>query len=405
MAISKNLYTRGLRQRLAGAAWYQRKGETVVRELAASVSNPQTEAQMAQRSMLANLVAMYRANLFWMKSGAFESKKQVWSDYNAFVSANSKAQAPYLTKGMVEQGATIVMPYVVTKGSLPIVNVLYDRSNEYFRTDLYLSTPVDETTVVGTLSTELMENNNGLQVGDQISFIINYQRTEGVPFVTARAYELIIDPSDTSTLEERGLGDVITSDEVEGGIVVLTVTTQNPYCGCAVIVSRDTSSGIKVSTQSLVLAYEQAEYVSQFTTPEAFQEYADSYGSERGANFLSRGYAGIRSESVALALAIQTVNGKAGGSYLGTGNANNETLSIVFNKTVDNLNVQSVSVNPNNAYHNVSVTGASGRTVTASTTGSTSGNGQIIRGVTVRIDDVDYSVAFSGDSNSEGQTE
>lgn len=405
MAISKNLYTRGLRQRLAGAAWYQRKGETVVRELAASVSNPQTEGQMTQRSMLANLVAMYRANKFWMNSGAFESKKQVWSDYNAFVSANSKAQPPYLTKGMVEQGATIVMPYTVTKGSLPIVNVLYDRGNEYFKTDLYIETAISETTVVGDLSAELLAENNGLQEGDQLSIIINYQRTEGVPFVTARAYEMIIDTTDTSTLEERGLGDILTSDTVEGNVEVLTVTTQNPYCGCAVVISRETSSGIKVSTQALVLSYEQANYIAQFTSDAAFQAYADSYGSERGANFLSKGYSSARSEAVAIALAIQTVNGKAGGAYLGTGDANSATLTIAFNKSIEDMNVQSVSVNPSNAYTNVSITSTSGRNVVASTTGSTSGNGQIIRGVTVRIDGNDYTIEFSGDSNSEGQTE
>lgn len=406
MAISKNLYTRGLRQRLAGAAWYQRKGETVVRELAASVSNPQTEGQMTQRSMLANLVAMYRANKFWMNSGAFESKKQVWSDYNAFVSANSKVQPPYLTKGMVEQGATIVMPYVVTKGSLPIVNVLYDRGNEYFKTDLYIETSISGSTVVGDLSAELLENNNGLQEGDQLSIIINYQRTEGVPFVTARAYEMIIDTTDASTLEDRGLGEILTSDTVEGNVEVLTVTTQNPYCGCAVIISRETSSGIKVSTQALVLAYEQSNYIAQFTSDAAFQAYADSYGSERGANFLSKGYSSARSEAVAIALAIQTVNGKAGGAFLGTGDANSATLTVVFNKPVEDMTVGTVSINPTTSYHDTTVTSKSGRTIVLDTTSSTAGNASVIRGITIQLDGTDYSISFSGnDDNAEGQTE
>lgn len=403
MAISKNLYTRGLRQRLAGAAWYQRKGETVVRELAASVSNPQTEGQMVQRSMLANLVAMYRANRFWMNSGAFESKKQVWSDYNAFVSANSKVQPPYLTKALVEQGATIVMPYTVTKGSLPIVNVIYDRGNEYFKTDLYIETSVEETTTVAALSAELLAENNGLQEGDQISIIINYQRTEGVPFVTARAYELIIDTSDTTTLADRGLGDILTSDTVEGGVEVLTVTTQNPYCGCAVVISRETSSGIKVGTQALVLTDVQTGYIGQFTSAEAFQAYANSYGSQRGANFLSRGYSSVRSESVPIALAIQDVNGVAAAHYLGTGTANNSQLRVHFNSDISEANITAVSVTPN--YTNVTYT-VSGRTLTINTEPSGSSNVTVITGVSVTIGTDTYTIAFSAnDDNSEGQTE
>lgn len=403
MAISKNLYTRGLRQRLAGAAWYQRKGETVVRELAASVSNPQTEGQMAQRSMLANLVAMYRANRFWMNSGAFESKKQVWSDYNAFVSANSKVQPPYLTKALVEQGATIVMPYTVTKGSLPIVNVIYDRGNEYFKTDLYIETAVEETTTVAALSAELLAENNGLQEGDQISIIINYQRTGDVPFVTARAYELIINSSDTTTLADRGLGDILTSDTVEGNVEVLTITTQNPYCGCAVIVSRETSSGIKVGTQALVLTDMQTEYIGQFTSAEAFTAYANSYGSQRGANFLSRGYSSVASEAVPIALAIQDVNGVAAAHYLGTGTANRTELRVNFNADISGATITAVAITPN--YPGITYT-VSGRTITINTDPAGSANESVIRGVSVTIGSDTYTIAFSSnDDNAEGQTE
>lgn len=358
---------------------------------------------MVQRSMLANLVAMYRANRFWMNSGAFESKKQVWSDYNAFVSANSKVQPPYLTKALVEQGATIVMPYTVTKGSLPIVNVIYDRGNEYFKTDLYIETSVEETTTVAALSAELLAENNGLQEGDQISIIINYQRTEGVPFVTARAYELIIDTSDTTTLADRGLGDILTSDTVEGGVEVLTVTTQNPYCGCAVVISRETSSGIKVGTQALVLTDVQTGYIGQFTSAEAFQAYANSYGSQRGANFLSRGYSSVRSESVPIALAIQDVNGVAAAHYLGTGTANNSQLRVHFNSDISEANITAVSVTPN--YTNVTYT-VSGRTLTINTEPSGSSNVTVITGVSVTIGTDTYTIAFSAnDDNSEGQTE
>ena len=197
MAISKNLYTRGLKQRLAGAVWYQQKGRTLVRELAASVSNPQTETQMDNRVKMSNCVAIYRANAEWMKKYAFEVKKNFWSVYNAFMSANLSANDVLLAKSDVEAGAAVAAPYTMTKGSLPSVNVEYNSAEEYFSTDIYTGSlniaHNDTTTTVADLSAALLANNNGLQEGDQLSFIWNIQTLDanGMPSVIARYKELI----------------------------------------------------------------------------------------------------------------------------------------------------------------------------------------------------------------------
>lgn len=308
-----------MRQRLAGAVWYTRKGETVVRELAASVENPQTTAQMDQRAILANLVAAYRANQFWMHTGAFETKNKTWSDYNAFVSANSKVNPPYLTKELVALGAGVVFPYTVTKGSLPAVTVKWYASESTFYSDLYLpadAPQLDGSTLVADLSAWLMAANNGLQEQDQLSVIFNYQRTgeDGTPFITARAYEIILDTSDTHTLDDIGVGQILFGDSPEGGALYnLCVEPENPMCGCTFVISRASGSTIKVSTQNLILSPEMTAYGAQYMTSEKKKAYERSYGSTASTNFLSPGYsAGATTSDIPMSNSITYISTTAG---------------------------------------------------------------------------------------------
>ena len=269
------------------------KGQNIARELAPAISNPQTAAQQEQRMRWANLVSFYRANQPWQKRGAFESKKQTWSDYNAFVSANSKISPVFLTKGEAEQGGAVVAPYIVTKGSLPSVGLFSWEGQEAFCSDLYVGDlTISGTTTAAQLSAALRENNNGLQEGDQLSFILNIQGSnpDGVPFITARYYEFIIDSSDNRTIAELGLEGVILDDTYED-MQRLCFAHDGAVCGGAIIVSRTTSGNIKVSTQSLVLTASMEAYLADYTSEAALQRAARSYG-ENDPNFLAAGYSG-----------------------------------------------------------------------------------------------------------------
>lgn len=269
------------------------KGQNIARELAPAISNPQTAAQQEQRMRWANLVAFYRANLPWMKRGAFESKKQTWSDYNAFVSANSKISPVYLTKGQAEQGGAVVAPYIVTKGSLPSVAVVSDETNEQFVSDLYVGDLVIAgTTTAAQLSAALRANNNNLQEGDQVSFILNFQgtTTDGVPYITARYYEFIIDSSDNRTLADLGLEGVIVADTWNEKQCLCLVNEGN-VAGGTIIISRTSSGNIKVSTQALILNAAAIAYLADYTSDAALQRAARSYG-ENDPNFLASGYSG-----------------------------------------------------------------------------------------------------------------
>lgn len=294
MAKSRNLYTRGLQKKLGGAVWYQAKGETRVRELAAHVSNPQSDSQMEQRVKLSNLVAIYRANKAWMDKYSFESKKASWSDYNAFVSANLKNNTIYLTKESVAVGAAVVAPYILTKGTLPSVGLSWIVGNEVFKTDLYtgdLSIPSGDTLVtIAQLSAALINNNNGLKEGDQISFIQNIQRTgaNGDPFITLRYNEIVLDTTDTTTIADRIGADVLLTDEYEGmTCLCMAPADDSAVVGGLVCISRNEGSKIKVSSQTMV--------VSDETFATAFKNMRRairSYASGATEPFLVPGYNG-----------------------------------------------------------------------------------------------------------------
>ena len=316
MAKVKSGGIRNLIGRVGGNVYYMNKGQNIARELAPAISNPQTAAQQEQRMRWANLVSFYRVNLPWMKRGAFESKKQTWSDYNAFVSANSKISPVYLTKGETEQGAAVVAPYIVTKGSLPSVAVVSDETNEQFVSDLYVGDlDISETTTAAELSAALRANNNNLQEGDQVSFILNFQgtTTDGVPYITARYYEFIIDSSDSRTLATLGLEGVIVAD-TWNEMQCLCLVNEGNVAGGTIIISRTTSGNIKVSTQSIVLNQAMQTFLAGYTSDAALQRAARSYG-ENNPNFLAAGYSGKASNvSVPTAATIMSVAGKNVGS-------------------------------------------------------------------------------------------
>lgn len=354
MAIIKSLYMRGAKQRLAGAVFYTMKGQTIARELASQVSNPRTGKQQAQRLRLANLVSLYRANQHWMKRGAFEHKESNWSDYNAFVHSNAgnSNSLVYLTKQQAAQGCAVVAPVYVTMGSLPAIGYEYVAGQQYFSTDLFLplGTEVNGTTLVSELSTALLQSNNGLQNGDQISVIQNIQGTDNnTPSVVVRAYEFIINTNDGRTMNDLGLGGVLIADEITDEASALCVPFDTTG-GVAVILSREVGGQIRVSSQGLELTSSAVQFLASFQSEEAFENASASYG-ETEDNFLGAGYMSNRTNSaVPVPLAILSAgvtsaeSAQASVGSLGPSVTSGDTLDIVFNDNIENLDISNLSV-------------------------------------------------------------
>lgn len=304
MAKLPNLWLKGGSQKLGGVVLYQANGQTLARELAASVRNPRTPSQMEQRVRLANVVAFYRANRAWM-AGAFEDKKQTESDYNAFVSANLSTSRVATSKQEANAGAAIVAPYKVTSGSLPSVEL--NVSGQSLISNLLLGAlSIEANTTVGTLSTALINNNNGIREGMQLSVIFNIQQTNsstGIPYIVARAYELIIDKNSSALITSYMPGSILYST---GGVnSALAINVDNVAAGgCAIILSETTGGRTRVSTQSLVMYGTNTTYLA-YTSDQAWAAAITSYG-ETSENFLESSSAGVASE-VLLSTSIASI--------------------------------------------------------------------------------------------------
>ena len=275
MAILKNLWLRGAKQRMGGAVLYSRMGETIARELAPSVANPRTTAQMSQRVRLANVVNFYKVSAKWMR-GAFESKAENQSDYNAFVAANLTASRVALTKSQAATGAAVVAPYKISQGSINPIS--WSNTGTTLPTsDLYVGDlTITGTTTVGQFSAALEEANNLLD-GMQLSLIQYIQQVDaqGTPYVTCRAYEVVLNSANSQLLSSYMPIDILAVST--GANPALAVNTSEFTGGFALILSLTTGTTIKVSSANVILTSDNTFYDS-FTTAAVQQAAIDSYG-------------------------------------------------------------------------------------------------------------------------------
>lgn len=308
MAVVKNFWLRDNTQKLGGAVIYQVNGQTLMRQLAPAVSNPRTDAQMATRVRLANLVAFYRVSAKWMR-GAFETKAANQSDYNAFVSANASANAVWLTKSQVAAGTCVVAPYVISRGSMG--EIRQSVTATLIASNLYTGELViSGDTTIADLSSALIANNNGLQNGDQLSIIQYIQNTAtgGAYSIVCRAYEVILSTTNTLPLSNYLPVDILTT--TGGDDSALAILTASFVGGASFILSRTQGGRILVSTSQVSLTSNNTIYAAM--TSNAQKDAAiRSYGSNTTV-FLDATTAGTANGGVTTALQILQVLGPSG---------------------------------------------------------------------------------------------
>lgn len=296
MAIVTNFWLKGSKKRLGGAVLYKAMGQTRARELANSVTNPRTEAQMSQRIKWSNLVNFYRANASWMKY-AFETKKANQSEYNKFMSVNVTASQIALTKDAAASGACIVYPYIMTQGSLPSIE--WQNAPSVVKSNVFLAPndTLEDYTTVGEFSDALIQYNPALREGDQLSFIRLTQMvnaTTGYPYVIVRKYEMILSKTSAEALEDYWPVELFSAPGTEEGNV-LQVKKENRQGGFLMIISRTIGGKTYVSTQGVVIVNNEA-FIQQYSSASAIQAAIQSYGDAEDA-FLSSTTAGTATQA------------------------------------------------------------------------------------------------------------
>ena len=284
MAVIKNVVMRGASKQMGGVVFYTRSGETIARELAPAVSNPRTRPQMENRVKLGNVVGVYRANRAWMP-GAFEDKQEKETDYNAFVRMNISNNAVALTKQHIAEGAAVAAPYRITSGS--IQSVEYYRNQTGLITNLYTGALVMTiATTIGQLSQALIQNNNNISQGMQLSLVVNIQRRNEntqLPFIVTRVYEIVLNNESQELVNEYIPIEIFKTMETDGNPLMFEGATLGDGAA-AFILSKTEAGRTRVSSQTMALFGSQTTY-SIYTSAAAVRAAIESYG-ETVDNFL-----------------------------------------------------------------------------------------------------------------------
>lgn len=397
MALFINGVLGSYRNKLGNIVTYVRAGENVARTKAANISNPRTAAQMSQRVKLANVVAMFRANSTWMARKAFSNKPARWSVYNAFTHANLTASRVALTKQQAAAGWGIVAPYQMTSGQLPSVEVSNTVANVW-ETNLGVGSgfTIGPTTTVGMLSAALIENNNVLVPGFQLSQIINYQQ-QGADsyYIIARWFEIILDTTDDTLLSDRL---DITHLGVNNNNLTFTKGQNDPVIGFCFVLSWTHSGQTYVSTQRMTLT--DSTLYDTFTTEQAAEAAALSYGGGDEEPFLVSEYGSTGvNPNVDIPMSILSVNSKVAGQYLGTGSAASNRLTVILSQAT--TDVTEVYLKIGSTYYRSTATQSaptftvSDNVITINTQPIGSANEMAIVEVGATIGGVEFTINFS----------
>ena len=261
-------YARG---KVGDLVFSRRLGQQVTRAYNPSPLNPQSEAQMSQRTRLSGLVAAYRAMRIILDH-SFTTRREGATSYNAFVSANM-AIAPYLSKEQARQGVVIVLPYVVSRGVLSRIFVSGSGDDAYTNIGLG-SLVIDNDTTIAEFSQAIIQNNAGWEEGDQLTYFSVVQTAlpgqSQFPHVSAQKFKVTLSLNNEETLRTY-LPDY-GSATVDGFLGHGTHYAAGGFCW---IHSRKDASGVlQVSTQELICNIDNSQWRSADQ-----EEYAKkSYG-------------------------------------------------------------------------------------------------------------------------------
>ena len=265
----------GIVSKMKGSAgqltFKQVNGVTIVSEKVREVKNPRTPAQMATRTRITNITAMYKGIRPLLKNG-FESKPIANSDFNMFVKVNMQQTPVYLTKSQVAGGACVAAPYQITQGSLPSIVITGEGRNaatNIFVADLTLGA----STTVSAFSKAVVDNNPDFRYGDQISYFIIKQKVNeatGIPYCQFKANSVILDAANTEKLWEIVPKNGFSS--VDGCI---GHSGNDGDCAFAWVHSRKSNGKTLVSSQNLIDANSK---LSEYQGDAALLLAMNSYG-------------------------------------------------------------------------------------------------------------------------------
>lgn len=263
-------YARG---KVGDLVFARRLGQQTTRAYNSNPKDAKTRSQVTQRVKVANVIAMYRA-LKNICNHSFEGLDVGQTSYSAFVKANLTGNKVSLTKEAASFGACVVAPYLISRGSLPSIQV--EGTGADAVTNIAVGTlTISGTTTIGQFADALVANNAGIEYGDQLTYVSLVQQTDansGYPVVVAGIYEVTLNSASTDKVRDfiPEVGSSVKNGFLAHGALI-------GRGGFAWILSRkQPSSSLMVSTQRLVLT--SPDVYDQFATADANTRAISSYG-------------------------------------------------------------------------------------------------------------------------------
>lgn len=263
-------YARG---KVGDLVFARRLGQQTTRAYNSSPKDAKTRSQVTQRVKMANVIAMYRA-LKNICNHSFEGLDVGQTSYSAFVKANLTGNKVSLTKEAASFGACVVAPYLISRGSLPSIQV--EGTGADAVTNIAVGNlAISGTTTIGQFADALVANNAGIEYGDQLTYVSLVQQTDansGYPIVVAGIYEVTLNSASTDKVRDfiPEVGSSVKNGFLAHGALI-------GRGGFAWILSRkQPGASLMVSTQRLVLT--SPDVYDQFATADANTRAISSYG-------------------------------------------------------------------------------------------------------------------------------
>lgn len=238
-------------------------GQQVTRPRNKSPRNPQTSSQMYQRALFTNAVKFYTRGRRSLFQFAFENKRIVESDYNAFMRENVKRGVVISKAALDNYGYPALGNFIMSKGTLPPSGAtLVTRGMQMQKSVSATTTPAVVT--IGDISKVFIDGVDYLD-GDILTFVtIVVNDNTNVPNVdgeggetTWNVNQIQLNANSVQPLSDFGLS--ASAVEPSGGVSLVevhqtvdTILNKSIAAG-AVIHSRNTTNGVRVSTEELTL--------------------------------------------------------------------------------------------------------------------------------------------------------
>lgn len=332
MGKTNNIFTGIVRKKIGSVVGYKvkygGKEKQGLRAYVATPSNPQTVRQAVQRAKIGPAQRFYKAfaNIL---DHSFEGITPGVVSKNHFLSLAYQSGTPALVKG---DKHVPVFPYVVCEGSLPIA-ITYDdeqlnRGGNYYTSLAVVSEGGIET--VAQLSQALINGNNGIEEGDEITFMAVMAKRNSADTYTAHI-SFVVD-----TLSTLNLNDLQTSDLVVGQNEVLTFTPyRNQILAGATIVSRKDGDSWLYSPATMVLAGTTAQpYYNEQLVEAAVRSYMKKSASvtsdyilqqafENKVQTISYAFRDFTVDGATKTLVVRLVNGEVQAFGIASGDEEN----------------------------------------------------------------------------------